>query len=166
MKQLDLYLIHYPFRTDNGDFEKTWRGFEQAKREGLTKFTWRLSCLNFVTKLWFQEHRCQQFHCWRPSKATQNFSCQTSCQSGIPSPPLLSHWYGLNGESILWQIKLHPYNLAKHASLLAYHTVHGIVTEAYGSLAFVFCHFNHTALISILSLDQSQLYLEGPWTLQ
>jgi diketogulonate reductase-like aldo/keto reductase len=33
------------------------------------------------------------------------------------------------------QIHLHPYNYAENASLLEYHTKHGIVTEAYGSLA-------------------------------
>ncbi|KAF5312025.1 hypothetical protein D9619_002399 [Psilocybe cf. subviscida] len=33
------------------------------------------------------------------------------------------------------QIKLHPYNHAQTAELLAYHAKHGIVTEAYGSLA-------------------------------
>jgi len=33
------------------------------------------------------------------------------------------------------QINLHPYSYANHASLLAYHATHGIVTEAYGSLA-------------------------------
>uniref|UniRef100_A0A8H7XQC8 NADP-dependent oxidoreductase domain-containing protein n=1 Tax=Psilocybe cubensis TaxID=181762 RepID=A0A8H7XQC8_PSICU len=33
------------------------------------------------------------------------------------------------------QIRLHPYNLSEHASLLEYHAKHGIITEAYGSLA-------------------------------
>ncbi|PPQ77074.1 hypothetical protein CVT25_014887 [Psilocybe cyanescens] len=33
------------------------------------------------------------------------------------------------------QIRLHPYNLTEHASLLEYHAKHGIITEAYGSLA-------------------------------
>jgi len=33
------------------------------------------------------------------------------------------------------QIRLHPYNYATHTSLLDYHATHGIVTEAYGSLA-------------------------------
>jgi len=35
------------------------------------------------------------------------------------------------------QIRLHPYNYAEHASLLEYHAKHGIVTEAYGSLASI-----------------------------
>jgi len=35
------------------------------------------------------------------------------------------------------QIRLHPYNYAENASLLDYHSVHGIVTEAYGSLASI-----------------------------
>jgi diketogulonate reductase-like aldo/keto reductase len=38
MKQVDLYLIHWPLAIENGDFERTWRGFERAKREELTKF--------------------------------------------------------------------------------------------------------------------------------
>ncbi|KAF8174251.1 Aldo/keto reductase [Pholiota molesta] len=33
------------------------------------------------------------------------------------------------------QVRLHPYNIAKHAALLEYHKKHGIITEAYGSLA-------------------------------
>ncbi|KAF9564165.1 Aldo/keto reductase, partial [Agrocybe pediades] len=33
------------------------------------------------------------------------------------------------------QIQLHPYNYAKNIDLLAYHAEHGIITEAYGSLA-------------------------------
>ncbi|PPQ95290.1 hypothetical protein CVT26_014864 [Gymnopilus dilepis] len=33
------------------------------------------------------------------------------------------------------QIRLHPYNYAEHAALLDYHAKHGIVTEAYSSLA-------------------------------
>ncbi|KAF8157846.1 NADP-dependent oxidoreductase domain-containing protein [Crassisporium funariophilum] len=33
------------------------------------------------------------------------------------------------------QIRLHPYNHAEHVSLLEYHAKHGIVTEAYSSLA-------------------------------
>lgn len=33
------------------------------------------------------------------------------------------------------QIRLHPYNHAENAALLEYHAKHGIVTEAYGSLA-------------------------------
>jgi len=33
------------------------------------------------------------------------------------------------------QIRLHPYNHAENASLLEYHAKHGIITEAYGSLA-------------------------------
>ena len=33
---------------------------------------------------------------------------------------------------------MHPYNYAEHAPLLDYHSKHGIITEAYGSLAFVF----------------------------
>jgi len=33
------------------------------------------------------------------------------------------------------QIRFHPYNHAEHISLLEYHAKHGIITEAYGSLA-------------------------------
>ncbi|KAG2009758.1 aldo-keto reductase [Coprinopsis cinerea AmutBmut pab1-1] len=33
------------------------------------------------------------------------------------------------------QIRLHPYNIKENRALLAYHARHGIVTEAYGSLA-------------------------------
>ena len=33
------------------------------------------------------------------------------------------------------QIELHLYNYAKLKDLLEYHAAHGIVTEAYGSLA-------------------------------
>ncbi|PPQ64846.1 hypothetical protein CVT24_008211 [Panaeolus cyanescens] len=32
------------------------------------------------------------------------------------------------------QIRLHPYNYSEHKELLRYHALHGIVTEAYGSL--------------------------------
>ena len=35
------------------------------------------------------------------------------------------------------QIHMHPYNYHEHASLLEYQAKHGIVTEAYGSLAWV-----------------------------
>ncbi|KAF8811550.1 2,5-diketo-D-gluconic acid reductase [Phlegmacium glaucopus] len=35
------------------------------------------------------------------------------------------------------QIRLHPYNHAENAPLLDYHSKHGIVTEAYGSLASI-----------------------------
>ena len=144
------------------DLEGIWTG----ETRGVDKVHLMTILLSFVINLLFQEHRCQQFRSWRPSKTTQNCSCQASCQPGIPSSPLLVYWYGLNGESILWQINLHPYNHAKLASLLSYHAVHGIVTEAFGSLAFVFCYFNPTTLIPILSLDQSRLSLEDPWTFQ
>ena len=36
------------------------------------------------------------------------------------------------------QIELNPYNYAKNVSLLEYHSKHGIVTEAYGILSFVY----------------------------
>ncbi|TFK33024.1 Aldo/keto reductase [Crucibulum laeve] len=35
------------------------------------------------------------------------------------------------------QIRLHPYNYSENKSLLEYHAAHGIVTEAYGSLASI-----------------------------
>jgi diketogulonate reductase-like aldo/keto reductase len=35
------------------------------------------------------------------------------------------------------QIRLHPYNYVEHAPLLEYHSKHGIITEAYGSLASI-----------------------------
>jgi diketogulonate reductase-like aldo/keto reductase len=41
---------------------------------------------------------------------------------------------------------LHPYNYAESTPLLEYHSKHGIVTEAYGSLAFVFYLFNDVEL--------------------
>ena len=37
---------------------------------------------------------------------------------------------------------MHPYNYAENKPLLEFHSKHGIVTEAYGSLAFVFHLFN------------------------
>ncbi|KAF9483585.1 Aldo/keto reductase [Pholiota conissans] len=33
------------------------------------------------------------------------------------------------------QIRLHPYNISENAALLEYHKQHGVITEAYGSLA-------------------------------
>ena len=44
------------------------------------------------------------------------------------------------------QIELNPYNYAENVSLLEYHSKHGIVTEAYGILSFVFHLFNDMEL--------------------
>jgi len=96
MKQVDLYLIHYPLATENGDFERTWRGFERVKQEGLTK---SIGVSNFTVE-----------------------DLQKLLKIARVKPAVN-------------QINLHPYNHAKHASLLTYHGTHGIVTEAYGSLA-------------------------------
>lgn len=40
------------------------------------------------------------------------------------------------------QIRFHPYNFAEYAELLEYSAQYGIVTEAYGSLAYVFSLFD------------------------
>jgi len=98
MKQLDLYLIHWPRIPDNGDLERTWRGFERMKQEGLTK-----------------------------SIGVSNFALED-----LQKLLKIAH-----DKPAVNQINLHPYNHAKHASLLAYHAAHGIVTEAYGSLASI-----------------------------
>jgi len=97
IKQLDLYLIHWPAAaSENGDFERTWRGFERVKQEGLTK-----------------------------SIGVSNFTVED-----LQKLLKIAHV-----KPAVNQIKLHPYNHAAHASLLDYHATHGIVTEAYGSLA-------------------------------
>ena len=41
---------------------------------------------------------------------------------------------------------MHPYNYAENASLLEFHSKHGIVTSAFGSLEFVFYLFNDMEL--------------------
>ncbi|KAF8811551.1 Aldo/keto reductase [Phlegmacium glaucopus] len=98
IKYLDLYLIHWPAYTENGDFERTWREFERCKQEGLTK-----------------------------SIGVSNFNIEE-----LQKLLKIAHI-----KPAVNQIHLHPYSHAAHASLLDYHSKHGIVTEAYGSLASI-----------------------------
>ena len=168
MKQTDLYLIHYPFAMENGDFERTWRGFERVKHEGLTKFIWCLSWLNFVpTKLLFRSIGVSNFNIEVLQRLLKIAHVKPAVNqvflSSTAALPIDMVWMA---SQFLSQINLHPYSHAKHASLLAYHAKHGIVTEAYGSLAFVFYHLIQQYQSQILFLDQSQLSLEDPWTFQ
>jgi len=98
VKQVDLYLIHWPLAIENGDFERTWRGFERVKWEGLTK-----------------------------SIGVSNFDVED-----LQKLLKIAHV-----KPAVNQINLHPYSYATHASLLDCHAAHGIVTEAYGSLASI-----------------------------
>ena len=63
-----------------------------------------------------------------------------------------------------WQIQLHPYNYAESTPLLEYHSKHGIVTEAYGSLAFVFHLFHDMKLNRKYLLGQLRPSPADPWT--
>ena len=45
-------------------------------------------------------------------------------------------------------IRLHPYNYTQNKPLLEYHARHGIVTEAYGSLAYVHPFLSHCLSVS------------------
>ena len=62
-----------------------------------------------------------------------------------------------NGEKT--QIRLHPYNYAANISLLDYHYKHNIVTEAFGSLAFVFhpCSIQEQNFFLLIKLSLSSI---------
>jgi len=98
IKQLDLYLIHWPSLIENDDYESIWSEFERFQREGLTK-----------------------------SIGVSNFTVED-----LQKLLKIAHV-----KPAVNQISLHPYNYTENIPRLEYHSKHGIVTEAYGSLASI-----------------------------
>lgn len=135
VKQLDLYLIHTPKAIQNGDYEGTWRTFEKIQDDGFAKLVipfvaallsyTKPICLRNIGVSNFEVTDLQKLLKNAKIKPVVNQVCQNSLQTDASDHYLLSST----------QIRLHPYNIAENADLLDYHKKHGIVTEAYGSLA-------------------------------
>lgn len=137
MKQVDLYLIHDPRLVKNGDFEGTWKEFEKIQEQGLSKcaqpleyyLTW-----NNATSLLCRSIGVSNF----TVEDLQKLNKTAFVTPAVNQVCLMHIKVGFMSRYLFTQIRLHPYNHAEHASLLEYHAKHGIVTEAYGSLAYGF----------------------------
>lgn len=82
-----------------------------------------------------------------------------------PAVNQVSRPYYLPCISILIDTKifLHPYNWLENKELIEFSNKHGIITEAYGSLAYVRI-LAIVVLTDIPSLVRSRSFLEGQWT--
>lgn len=109
---MDLYLVHSPEALSN--ISDGWKSLELAKEKGLAK---SIGVSNFtVEQLQLLEN--------------------ASVKPVVNQVRTLHHPRSLIklSYSIPLQIRLHPYNIAEHAAVLAYCAAHSIIVEAYGSL--------------------------------
>lgn len=108
---MDLYLIHSPSFVK--DVKKTWSQFEDAKAKGLTK---SIGVSNFTVN----DLRKLEGSKFKPA----------ANQVSYPS----THIMFIKTAEMHQKIRLHPYNYAEQAPVLAYAKKHGIIIEAYSSL--------------------------------
>jgi hypothetical protein len=147
-----LYLIHGPWIIPNGDVERLWDDIIEVREAGLTEYVY--SCaLHPRFSISGPAHRLPVARLApRRSIGVSNFTLellQRVVEMGKVLPAVNQVHIPLAcrvRSETRSQINLHPYNYASWKDVLEFSAKHGIVTEAYGTLACVsspspFLHF-------------------------